>query len=50
MSTTTSETWSGSLDPCDPDNFWIDDEMGQRVSAVTGERTAHECDGQNELD
>jgi hypothetical protein len=32
--------WSGSPDPTDPDNFWIDDETGERVSAETGERTA----------
>ena len=25
--------WSGSLDPTDPDNFWIDDVTGERVSA-----------------
>lgn len=31
--------WSGSPDPSDPDNFWIDDVTGERVSAATGERT-----------
>ena len=31
--------WSGSPDPADPDNFWIDDETGERVNAHTGERT-----------
>lgn len=31
--------WSGSPDPDDPDNFWIDDETGERVNAITGERT-----------
>jgi hypothetical protein len=31
--------WSGYPDPTDPDNFWIDDETGERVSALTGERT-----------
>lgn len=31
--------WSGSPDPEDPDNFWIDDETGERVNAHTGERT-----------
>lgn len=31
--------WSGSPDPSDPDNYWIDDETGERVSAETGERT-----------
>ncbi len=32
--------WSGSPDPDDPDNFWIDDVTGERVNAYTGERTA----------
>ena len=31
--------WSGSPDPSDPDNFWIDDVTGERVNAKTGERT-----------
>ncbi len=31
--------WSGSPDPLDPDNFWIDDDTGERVNATTGERT-----------
>lgn len=31
--------WSGSLDPTDPDNFWIEDDTGERVDAITGERT-----------
>jgi len=31
--------WSGSPDPEDPDNYWIDDETGERVNAHTGERT-----------
>jgi hypothetical protein len=31
--------WSGSPDPADPDNFWIDDLTGERVSAATGERS-----------
>ena len=26
--------WSGSPDPADPDNYWIDDETGERVHAV----------------
>jgi hypothetical protein len=30
--------WIGSPDPTDPDNFWIDDETGERVNAHTGER------------
>ena len=30
--------WSGSLDPSDPDNFWLDDVTGERVDARTGER------------
>lgn len=30
--------WSGSPCPLDPDNYWADDETGERVSAVTGER------------
>lgn len=25
--------WSGSPDPNDPDNFWIDDATGQRIPA-----------------
>ncbi len=31
--------WSGSPDPTDPDNFWIDDDTGERINAHTGERT-----------
>jgi hypothetical protein len=31
--------WSGSPDPNDPDNYWIDDKTGERVNAKTGERT-----------
>lgn len=23
--------WSGSPDPIDPDNYWIDDETGERI-------------------
>lgn len=34
------ENWSGSPDPDDPDNFWIDDITGERVNAHTGERIA----------
>jgi hypothetical protein len=34
-----TDEWSGSPDPTDPDNFWIDDETGERVNAETGERT-----------
>lgn len=30
--------WRGSPDPTDPDNFWIDDDTGERVNAHTGER------------
>jgi hypothetical protein len=30
--------WSASPCPLDPDNFWQDDETGERVNAVTGER------------
>ena len=32
--------WSGSPDPNDPDNYWIDDVTGERVNAHTGEREA----------
>lgn len=32
------EEWSGSPDPDDPDNFWIDDKTGERVDGHTGER------------
>jgi len=31
--------WSGTPDPTDPDNYWLDDETGERVCAATGERT-----------
>lgn len=31
--------WSGSPDPGDPDNYWIDDVTGERVNASTGERS-----------
>lgn len=30
--------WSGSPCPLDPDNFWMDDDTGERVDASTGER------------
>lgn len=33
------DEWSGSPDPSDPDNYWIDDATGERVNAVTGERS-----------
>lgn len=29
--------WSGSPDPDDPDNYWIDDATGQRRKAPNGE-------------
>lgn len=35
----TRAEWSGSPDPEDPDNYWIDDATGERVNAHTGERT-----------
>lgn len=38
-----AKEWSGACDPCDPANYWIDDETGERVSAATGERTEHDC-------
>lgn len=31
--------WTGEPDPNDPDNYWIDDDTGERVNAATGERT-----------
>lgn len=45
MNTTDESTkeWSGYCDPCDPANFWIDDETGERVDAITGLRTEHTC-------
>jgi hypothetical protein len=43
----TADEWSGSCDPCDPANYWIDDETGERVDAVTGDRTTHDCPGLN---
>lgn len=47
MTTTIEETdsnyWSGSCDPCDPDNYWIDDDTNERVDCVTNERTPHKC-------
>lgn len=33
--------WSGSPCPLDGDNFWMDDETGERVNAETGERTQY---------
>jgi hypothetical protein len=35
---TMEQTWSGSPCPLDPDNFWMDDDTGERVDARTGER------------
>lgn len=35
--------WEADLDPCDPDNYWIDQATGERVNAVTNERSAHDC-------
>ena len=32
-------SWSGSPDPADPDNFWIDDDTGERVCAHCGARS-----------
>lgn len=32
--------------PVDPDNFWIDEETGQRVNASTGERLPAFADGE----
>lgn len=34
-----TQIWDGSPDPNDPDNYWIDDQTGERVNATTGERT-----------
>jgi hypothetical protein len=34
-----AEEWSGSPDPADPDNFWLDDATGERICALTGERS-----------
>ena len=31
--------WSGSLDPVEPDLYWVDDDTDERVNAKTGERT-----------
>lgn len=31
--------WGGSPDPLDPDNYWIDDQTGERIDAKTGERS-----------
>jgi hypothetical protein len=36
--TTQTAEWSGYPDPADPDNFWIDDATGERVSAHSGVR------------
>jgi hypothetical protein len=30
--------WSGSQDPEDPDNLWVDDVTGERVCALDGSR------------
>ncbi len=37
--TTQTDEWSASPCPVDPDNYWIDDETGERVNADTGKRT-----------
>lgn len=42
------QEWSGSCDPCDPANYWIDDVTGERVSAETGERSTHTCPTQEQ--
>lgn len=34
------DKWSGSPDPADPDHVWIDDDTGERVNALTGERAS----------
>lgn len=31
--------WQGHPDPLAPDDFWIDDETGERVCAENGERS-----------
>lgn len=33
--------WSGSPCELDPDNFWLDDDTGERVCAETGERSQY---------
>lgn len=40
MAKAVQSEWSGSPCPDDPDNFWIDDETGDRVCAKTGERAS----------
>ncbi len=37
-----ADAWEADLDAADPDNFWIDRASGERVNAVTGERTKQE--------
>lgn len=50
VKTTTEFYWSGSCDPCDPDNYWIDDNTGECVNAITNERTQHVCPGSEDDD
>lgn len=38
MESQTKKDWSGSPWPGDRDNYWIDDDTGEIVSAETGER------------
>ena len=35
------QEWSGSPCRLDPDNFWVDDETSERVSAATGKRSPY---------
>ena len=39
--------WSGTPDPSDPDNFWVDDKTEERVNAETGERTTEALERMN---
>lgn len=42
--------WSGSPCPLDPDNWWVDDDTGERVNATTGERRAYTTEERERLD
>ena len=36
-----TKDWNGSPCPLNPDNYWMDDDTGERVNAWTGERRAY---------
>lgn len=54
METNHTQEWSGTPCPYDPDNYWIDDNTGERVAAAGGRRmsasdVARACNAHDDL-